>query len=165
MAKDNISNSRALDLIGRALEVEALDAQEAGQVGYMPRVLVQTTLPYRDPKTMVYKRQNGDLKLSLLSPNGVPYGSIPRFLALPRQRGSDKGSPQISLGHSQNEFVSMLGMHTAGGAIKARMKEQCKRFFTSMLDAESPTRLGAPPGRDGKYFGCQEGVYLLAPEV
>ncbi len=137
MAKDNISNSRALDLIGRALEVEALDAQEAGQVGYMPRVLVQTTLPYRDPKTMVYKRQNGDLKLSLLSPNGVPYGSIPRFLvSYLASEAVIKGSPQISLGHSQNEFVSMLGMHTAGGAIKARMKEQCKRFFTSMLSME-----------------------------
>lgn len=66
MAKVNISDSRALDLIEAALEIEQLDALEAGEVGYMPRILVQTTLPYRDPKTKVYERHNGDLKLSLL---------------------------------------------------------------------------------------------------
>lgn len=137
MAKLNISDSRALDLIEAALEIEQRDALEAGEVGYMPRILVQTTLPYRDPKTKVYERHNGDLKLSLLSPNGVPFGSIPRFLvSYLATEAKRTGSPVISLGHSQNDFVRLLGMNTAGGAQKDRMKQQCKRFFTTMLSME-----------------------------
>lgn len=137
MAKSNISDTRALDLINAALEIEKEDAREAGELGYMPRILVQTTLPYRDPKTKVYERQNGDLKLSLLSPNGVPFGSIPRFLvSYLATEAKRTGSPVISLGHSQNEFVRLLGMNTAGGAQKDRMKQQCKRFFTTMLSME-----------------------------
>lgn len=137
MAKVNISDNRALDLIEAALEIEKLDALEAGEVGYMPRILVQTTLPYRDPKTKVYERQNGDLKLSLLSPNGVPYGSIPRFLvSYLATEAKRTGSPVISLGNSQAQFVKLLGMTTAGGAQTDRMKLQCKRFFTTMLSVE-----------------------------
>lgn len=137
MAVLNISDSRARDLIEAALEIEKCDALEAGEVGYMPRILVQTTLPYRDPKTKIYERHNGDLKLSMLSPHGVPFGSIPRFLvsylATEAKRTGDR---VISLGHSQNEFVRLLGMNTAGGAQKGRMKEQAKRFFTTMMSME-----------------------------
>jgi hypothetical protein len=137
-ALPNISDSKALDLIEAAMEIEKMDAREAGEVGYMPRILVQTNLPYRDPKTKVYTRHNGDLTLSLLSPNGVPFGSIPRFLvsylATEAKRTGDK---VISLGHSQNEFVRLLGMHTAGGAQKDRMKQQCRRFFTTMMTMEA----------------------------
>ncbi len=137
MAKSTISDNRALDLIEAALEIEKIDALEAGEVGYMPRILVQTTLPYRDPKTQVYTRHNGDLKLSLLSPNGVPFGSIPRFLvSYLATEAKRTGSPIISLGHSQAEFTKILGMKTAGGAQTDRMKQQCKRFFTTMLTME-----------------------------
>lgn len=137
MDKSTISENRALDLIEAALEIEKIDALEAGEVGYMPRILVQTTLPYRDPKTQVYTRHNGNFKLSLLSPNGVPFGSIPRFLvSYLATEAKRTGSPIISLGHSQNEFVKLLGMHTAGGSQKGRVKQQCKRFFTSMLSME-----------------------------
>jgi hypothetical protein len=134
---NSISDNRALDLIEAALEIEKQDARDAGEVGYMPRILVQTTLPYRDPKTKIYERHNGDLKLSMLSPNGVPFGSIPRFLvSYLATEAKRTGSPSISLGHSQNDFVKLLGMSTAGGAQKGRMKQQCKRFFTSMLSLE-----------------------------
>lgn len=137
MAKLNVSDNRALDLIEAALEIEKLDALDAGEVGYMPRILVQTTLPYRDPKTKVYERHNGDLKLSLLSPNGVPFGSIPRFLVSYLATEAKRTcSPVISLGHSQAEFTKLLGMKTAGGAQTDRMKLQCKKFFTTMLSVE-----------------------------
>jgi hypothetical protein len=85
----------------------------------------------------LYERQNGNLKLSLLSPNGVPFGSIPRFLvSYLATEAKRTGSPVISLGRSQNEFVKLLGMNTAGGAQKNRMKTQCKKFFTTMLSVE-----------------------------
>lgn len=141
MAKDNISTSRSLDLINAALEIEQQDAKEAGALAFMPRILVQTTMPYRDPKAMVYTRHNGDVKLSLLSPNGVPFGSIPRFLvSYLATEAKRTGSPRISLGHSQNQFIKMLGMGNGtgnvGGAAIARTKNQCKRFFTTMLSVE-----------------------------
>ena len=146
MAKPNISENRSIDLISAALEIEKKDALEAGEVGYMPRILVQTTLPYRDPKTKVYERSNGDLKLSLLSPNGVPFGSIPRFLvSYLATEAVRTGSPVVSLGHSQNDFVKLLGMSKAGGAQKNRVKQQCKRFFTTMLSMEV-TRKNARTG-------------------
>lgn len=132
-----ISDNRALDLIEAALEVEKNDALAVGEVGYMPRILIQTTLPYRDTRTQVYTRVNGDVKLSMLSPNGVPFGSIPRslvsYLATEAVRTQ---SPIVNLGHSQNEFMKLLGMKNAGGAQKGRMKVQCKRFFTTMLSVE-----------------------------
>lgn len=138
MADAKISNNRALELIEAALEIEQQDAKEAGQVGFMPRVLVQTTLPYRDPKTKLYERQNGNVKMSLYSPNGVPYGSIPRFLVSYLASEAVKTqSPVISLGRSQNQFLELLGMRTAGGAVKARLKNQSRRFFTSLLTIEA----------------------------
>lgn len=143
MAKLTISNKRVHELIDAGIEIEKAEAKEAGELGYMPRLLVQTTLPYRDPKTKIYERQNGELKLSLLSPNGVPFGSIPRYLVsyLSTEAVRTK-SPVISLGQSQNDFVRLLGMNTAGGAQKNRVKQQCKRFFTTLMTAEVTRRDG-----------------------
>lgn len=152
----NISDRRSLDLIEAAIEIEKKDARDAGEVGYMPRILVQTTLPYRDPHTKVYERHNGDLKLSLLSPNGVPFGSIPRFLvsylATEAKRTGDK---VISLGHSQAQFVKLLGMTTAGGAQTNRMKQQCKRFFTTMMTMEV-----ARQDENGHVFEAMENILV-----
>lgn len=132
-----ISDSRALDLIEAAMEMEREDAREAGSIGFVPRILVQTNLPYRDPKTEIYKRTNGDIRLSLLSPNGVPFGSIPRFLvSYLATEAMRTGDPVISLGHSQADFVKKLGMTTAGGGQTSRVKDQCRRFFTTMMTAE-----------------------------
>lgn len=138
MAKDNISDKRALDLIERAFEIEKIDARESGQIGYVPRLLVQTCLPYRDAKTQMYQRQNGDVRLTLMSPNGVPYGSIPRFLvSYIATEAVRNGSPEIGLGHSQADFLKMLGMNTAGGAQKARLKNQATRFFTTVMSVQA----------------------------
>lgn len=132
-----ISDNRARALIAKAIEIEAVGAKDAGELGFMPRILVQTSLPYRDPKAQVYTRINGSVKLTMMSPNGVPYGSIPRSLInyLASEAVRTK-SPFISLGRSQNDFTRLLGMGTAGGAQKDRMKTQCKRFFTTVLSVE-----------------------------
>lgn len=133
----NISNKRALDLITAAVEIEKQDALDADKIGYMPRIFMQTTLPYRDPKVQVYTRVNGNVKLSLLSANGVPYGSIPRFLITYLSTEAKRtGSPVINLGRSQSDFMKLLGMKTAGGGQTDRMKVQCKRFFTTMFSVE-----------------------------
>ena len=75
-------NTTIDDLIGTALAIEAEDAQRAGALGFMARLLAQTTLPHRDPHSNEFTRRNGNLELTILSPStiGLPYGSIPRLL-------------------------------------------------------------------------------------
>lgn len=135
MPGSGISAARARDLIDTALEVQAKDAQEAGRMGYMPRVLVQTTLPYRDPKTKVYERTNGNLSLTLLSPHGVPYGSIPRYLvSYLASEAVVTRSPEIKLGHSLNDFIERLDMNADGGVIASRLKVQARKFLTTTMN-------------------------------
>jgi hypothetical protein len=133
MAKTNISNNRALDLIEAALEIEKLDAQESGTVGYIPRILVQTNLPYRDPKVDVYKRVNGAISLTLFSPEGVPFGTVPRFVvSWLATQATITQSPVISLGNSQADFLRNLGMRQDGKDV-ARLHKQSLRFFNTMM--------------------------------
>lgn len=135
MAKLNISDNRALDLIAAAMEIEKMDAREAGKLGFLPRVLVQTTLPYRDTKQQVYTRHNGGVTLTLFSPDGVPYGSIPRYLlSWLATQAVQKESPVISLGRSQKELLDNLGMQTAGGTVIGRLHNQSTRFFSTVMN-------------------------------
>lgn len=130
-----ISDNRALDLIDAALEIEKLDAREAGQLGFLPRVLVQTCLPYRDPKVEIYRRSNGGVSLTLFSPEGVPYGTVPRFmLSWLATQAVRTQSPVISLGKSQNEFLTNLGMRRNDGGDAARLHKQSLRFFSTVLN-------------------------------
>jgi hypothetical protein len=133
MAKSNISDAKALDLIEAALEIEKMDAKDAGSISYMPRILVQTSLPYRDPKVDVYKRVNGAISLTLFSPEGVPFGTVPRFVVswLATQATLTQ-SPVISLGHSQADFLRNLGMRQDGKDV-ARLHKQSLRFFNTMM--------------------------------
>lgn len=137
MAKAKISESRARELIESALDVETREAKEAGALGFLPRVLVQTCLPYRDPKTQIYERKNGGVTMTLFSPEGVPYGTVPRFMvSWLATQAVKKQSPVISLGRSQNEFLQNLGMRSAGGAVIKRLHNQSARFFSTVLNVK-----------------------------
>ncbi|MGB5550214.1 MAG: plasmid encoded RepA protein, partial [Thermoanaerobaculia bacterium] len=56
--------------------VESVDAQTAGALGFMPRILVLTTLPHRRPESHRFGRVNGrhSLRLSAARRVGLPYG-------------------------------------------------------------------------------------------
>lgn len=134
MAEHRISNSRSLDLIEAAFDAENRDAKESGKLGFLPRVLVQTCLPYRDPKVEVYKRRNGGVTMTLFSPEGVPFGTVPRFMvSWIATQAVKKQSPVISLGRSQAEFLQNLGMRTDGKDVR-RLHKQSMRFFSTVLN-------------------------------
>lgn len=154
---------RIRDLIAAAMEIEAEDVRN-GHLGYMARALIQATLPHSDPGQPYFTRTNfnGQLKFNIVStPDiGVPYGSIPRvLLAWLQQQAVLQQSPEISLGRSQNEFLERLGMHK-NGRDAARIKEQSRRLFTSMISIT---------GEKAHEFGfkniqiAEEGVLLWNP--
>lgn len=68
------------EVIDTSLAIEQEYARSSGNLGFTTRALVSTLMPYKDPKTKVFERNNGDLSLTMLSPKGVPYGKYPRLL-------------------------------------------------------------------------------------
>ncbi len=65
--------------ISEALAIEAEDAKEVGALGFMPRILVQATMPHKKTAEAVFHRQNGDS----ISPENWP---SPRFYSVPHAR-------------------------------------------------------------------------------
>src|SRR3989304_3734889 len=53
-------------------------------VGYMPSMLVLTTLPHRGSAKLLHRRANGNLPLEIVGPpeHGLPYGTYPRLILL-----------------------------------------------------------------------------------
>ena len=65
------------------ISLESVDALSAGALGFMPRILVLTTLRHRRPKSHRFERVNGRHTLRMPAPRrvGLPYGSYPRLLS------------------------------------------------------------------------------------
>src|SRR5574340_699451 len=64
------------EVIETHFAIETEDAKSAGALGYMARALVIATMPYKDPKADVFKRENGDFHLRIVAgyEGGVPFG-------------------------------------------------------------------------------------------
>lgn len=130
------------EVLNTQMAIESEDARAAGQLGFMARALVQATMPYRDPKTRVFERTNGDFKLSILAgyEGGIPYGIYPRLLMswLTTEAVITK-SPEINLGGSLNSFLrDVMDLRNVGGGIRggnSRVSEQMKRLFSSLITA------------------------------
>ena len=123
-------------LIGESLALEAEDAKKAGTIGYMARMLVQATLPHKSTNDLVFKRENGALTLSIVSPEGLPYGSIPRLLlSWMTTEAVRTRSPVLVLGSSLSAFMSELDLGRRGGKRGdiTRFKNQAERLFSSTI--------------------------------
>jgi len=64
------------------LFLDSVDAQTAGALGFLPRILVLTTLPHGRTESHLFERANGRHSLRMSAPRrvGLPYGSYPRLL-------------------------------------------------------------------------------------
>ncbi len=123
-------------IIAESLAIEAEDAKEAGKIGYMARALVQATLPHKAPQGNEFKRQNGTFQLSIWSPNGLPYGSIPRLLlSWVTTEAIFTKSPVLEMGPTLSAFMAELGLARTGGARGdiTRFRNQAKRLFSSSV--------------------------------
>ena len=140
-------SQRQKNLIEDSLEIEQEDARKIGAMGYMTRMLVQATLPHKDPKLplgQLYSRNTGKLLMTVATTSpkhGIPYGSIPRlimaWLCTEVVLNKDRIllDRTISLGNTQSDFLEKLQMHNNGHDIR-RFKDQCLRLFKSVISVE-----------------------------
>lgn len=102
--------------------------------------MVQTTLPHRRVEGAVYKRQNGNFRLTLLADPevGVPFGVIPRLVLCHLTTEVVRtGERELVLGNSMSGFMAELGMVPTGGRWGSitRLKDQTTRLFASTVSA------------------------------
>lgn len=132
-------NQENLDkLINQALAIEEMEAKEAGTLGYMARILVQATLPHKEPKTITFERSNGKLSLAIMghSQIGLPYGTYPRLLLswLVTEAVRTKNR-ELILGASLSKFMSELNLIPSGGRWGTiwRLRDQMRRLFSASI--------------------------------
>ena len=147
-------NDRPLAMLAAEYGAEEVDlARQAGQIGYLGRVLVQTTLPHSRPRETAWERANGRLTLSLMAPPsvGLPYGVIPRLVLLwLTMEAKRSGQRELELGGTLTEFLDRIELGRRGGERGdiGRLREQVTRLFsTTMLvrwdDDQAGSRGGA----------------------
>ncbi len=135
------------------------DAWAAGEVAYVNRVMVQATLPYREPKgsPAVWGRRSGNVSL-VIQPGmylrakkdeqgrevgseavslGFPYGAKPRLiLAWLGREVKRQQSREIELGATLSQFLDELGIeHHSGGKNGSitKTREQLIRLFAARI--------------------------------
>lgn len=133
----NIQNR--IKLVKAAQEIQTLDALNADELGFMARMLVQTTLPHSDPGDVkAFERTNGRAHL-IVQPGprtGVPYGSYPRLvLAWITTEAVRTKRPELVLGDSLSAFMADLGIVPTGGrwGTITRLREQMRRLFAARI--------------------------------
>ncbi len=132
-----------------ATEVRLLDAHveilgdEPDELAFLHATLAQCGLPYREPDSRDYVRQNGHSSLILsagylVDPKsrkpilqGLPYGAKPRLLLIHLCSQAIKTqSPVISINDTMSGFMRELGLVVAGGerGTVAAFKKQLNRL-------------------------------------
>lgn len=131
------------EVIDAQLAIDAEDAKNAGQLGFMARALVLATMPYKDPKKDVFVRQNGDFRLRIVAgyEGGIPFGIYPRLLmSWVATEAVRKQSPVIELGDTLRIFLrDVLDITSSSGGKRGastRVAEQMKRLFGSLITAQ-----------------------------
>lgn len=140
------------DVIETHLAIENEDAKSAGEMGFMARALVNATMPYKDPKTDVFKRVNGDFRLRIVAgyEGGIPYGIYPRLLiSWLTTEVVRTQSPHVELGESLSAFLrNVLDTNSRSGGARGtanRVQEQMRRLFGAFITAE----YGGKSGKQG----------------
>jgi hypothetical protein len=130
------------EVIETHFAIEAEDAKKVGSLGFMARALVIATMPYKDPKADVFKRENGDFRLRIVAgyEGGIPFGIYPRLLmSWVTTEAVRTQSPVIELGDSLSWFLrDVLDLQRGGGkrGSSTRVAEQMKRLFGSLITAQ-----------------------------
>ena len=132
------SKPKLRPLAARAAAFESQDAHQAGTLGFVPRILVLTTLPHSRPNTHRFERLNGrySLRLEARRSVGLPYGIYPRLILthLTTKAVSTKSS-EIDLGRTPHEFARKLGLTPTSGprGTTSRLQDQLQRLFSTRV--------------------------------
>jgi hypothetical protein len=113
-------------------------AIEADELGFMARMLVQTTLPHRAQPGKQYTRIDGDVTLSItdLGGAGLPYGTYPRLILIwMTTEALRTGNRRLELGRSLSSFMEQLGLQCTGGhwGTIPRFRDQMERLFGAAI--------------------------------
>jgi Plasmid encoded RepA protein len=113
-------------------------AIEADALGFMAKMLVQTTLPHRAQPGTQYTRTDGDVTLSIvdLGGAGLPYGAYPRLILIwMTTEALRTGQRKLQLGHSLSSFMGQLGLQCTGGhwGTIPRFRDQMERLFGAAI--------------------------------
>lgn len=125
-------------LLTKSKEMEAVGANQAGALAYLPPAFIQCSLPCSKPNTNYFQRINGNLTLTLSTLNpeiGLPYGSIPRLiLALLGQEAVKTNCKTVEIGNLSN-FLRKLDLGRTGGANGdiTRIRQQLTRLFSTAI--------------------------------
>jgi hypothetical protein len=125
-------------IISDALAIEAMEAKEAGALGYMARAMVQATMPHSKVNGNEFSRTNGLFTLTILSSSkvGLPYGTIPRLLlAWISTEAVRKKDRNLVLGRTLSSFMTALDLIPTGGRWGSitRLRDQMTRLFSASI--------------------------------
>ena len=113
-------------------------AIEADALGFLAKMLVQTTLPHRAQPGTQYTRTDGDVTLSItdLGGAGLPYGAYPRLILIwMTSEALRTGERKLELGRSLSSFMRQLGLQCTGGhwGTIPRFRDQMERLFGAAI--------------------------------
>jgi hypothetical protein len=113
-------------------------AVDAEALGFMAKMLVQTTLPHRAQPGKQYTRTDGDVTLSItdLGGAGLPYGAYPRLILVwMTTEALRTGERKLELGRSLSSFMGQLGLQCTGGhwGTIPRFRGQMERLFGAAI--------------------------------
>jgi Plasmid encoded RepA protein len=113
-------------------------AVDADALGFMAKMLVQTTLPHRAQPGKQYTRTDGDVTLSItdLGGAGLPYGAYPRLILVwMTTEALRTGERKLELGRSLSSFMGQLGLQCTGGhwGTIPRFRGQMERLFGAAI--------------------------------
>jgi hypothetical protein len=113
-------------------------AGEAEALGFMAKMLVQTTLPHRAQSGSKYSRTDGDVTLSItdLGGAGIPYGAYPRLILIWMTTEAVRTRERkLELGRSLSSFMGQLGLQCSGGhwGTIPRFRDQMERLFGAAI--------------------------------
>jgi len=122
-------------------------AIEADALGFMAKMLVQTTLPHRAQPGTQYTRTDGDVTLSItdLGGAGLPYGAYPRLILIwMTTEALRTGERKLELGRSLSSFMGQLGLQCTGGhwGTIPRFRDQMERLFGAAISTRWKQDLG-----------------------
>jgi hypothetical protein len=140
-SKASTANKRERNSVAILSAAEAMYkecAVDADALGFMAKMLVQTTLPHRAQPGKQYTRTDGDVTLSItdLGGAGLPYGAYPRLILVwMTTEALRTGERRLELGRSLSSFMTQLGLHCTGGhwGTIPRFRRQMERLFGAAI--------------------------------
>jgi len=131
-------------LVREALAIDAKPAQEDCALGFMPRFLVQTTLPHSRPNSHSVLRRNGQLQVAVTAHPlvGLPFGRYPRLLlAWITTQAVRTKQRHLEVGSSLCSFMTELGLQPRGGQSGTlhRLRDQRQRLYSVTITCTHPS--------------------------